>query len=83
MAVELEVKTFAEKSVRMPLFTGYMARGLALHVINMINPSLAQDLHEPNAIKPYSVTPLYFKAAYQCVRRMAQCLENVKVEISK
>jgi CRISPR-associated endoribonuclease Cas6 len=62
LAVELEVKTIGEKAVRMPLFTGYVARGLALHIMNRISPSLAQDLHEPNAIKPYSVTPLYFRS---------------------
>jgi CRISPR-associated endoribonuclease Cas6 len=63
LAVELEVKTFAEKGVGMPLFTGYVSRGLALNILNRVNPALAQDLHEPNAIKPYSVTPLYFRAA--------------------
>lgn len=62
MATELEIKTFAEKSVKMPLFTGYVARGLALHILNRIDPALSQDLHEPNALKPYSVTPLYFKS---------------------
>jgi CRISPR-associated endoribonuclease Cas6 len=63
LAIELEVKTVAEKSVRMPHFTGYIARGLALYILNRISPALAQDLHEPNAIKPYSVTPLYFRSA--------------------
>lgn len=63
MATELEVKTFAEKSVKMPLFTGYIARGLALHILNRVDPALSQDLHEPNAVKPYSVTPLYFRSA--------------------
>jgi CRISPR-associated endoribonuclease Cas6 len=63
LATELEVKTFAEKSVKMPLFTGYIARGLALHILNRVDPALSQDLHEPNAIKPYSVTPLYFRSA--------------------
>ncbi|AFU57336.1 putative CRISPR-associated protein, Cas6 family [Candidatus Nitrososphaera gargensis Ga9.2] len=62
MVTELEVKTFAEKSVKMPLFTGYVARGLALHILNRVDPALSQDLHEPNAIKPYSVTPLYFRS---------------------
>lgn len=62
MATELEIKMFAEKSMKMPLFTGYVARGLALHVINRVNPALSQNLHEPNAIKPYSVTPLQFRS---------------------
>jgi CRISPR-associated endoribonuclease Cas6 len=62
LATELEVKTFAEKSVKMPLFTGYVARGLALHILNRVNPALSQNLHEPNSVKPYSVTPLYFKS---------------------
>lgn len=62
MVTELEVKTFAEKSVKMPLFTGYLARGLALNILNRIDPALSQDLHEPNALKPYSVTPLYFRS---------------------
>jgi len=62
LVTELEVKTYAEKSTKMPLFTGYVARGLALHIINRVNPALSQNLHEPNAIKPYSVTPLYFRS---------------------
>lgn len=62
LVTELEVKTFAEKSVKMPAFTGYLARGLALNILNRIDPALSQDLHEPNALKPYSVTPLYFRS---------------------
>lgn len=62
MVTELEVKTFAEKGVKMPLFTGYVARGLALNILNRIDPALSQGMHEPNALKPYSVTPLYFKS---------------------
>lgn len=67
LAVEIEVKTFGEKSVKMPLFTGYVARGLALYILNKVSAALAQGLHEPNATKPYSVTPLYFRSA----RRLA------------
>jgi CRISPR-associated endoribonuclease Cas6 len=67
LATELEVKTFAEKSVKMPLFTGYVARGLALNILNRVNPALSQDLHEPNALKPYSVTPLYFRSTKKYV----------------
>lgn len=63
MVSEIEVKLFAEKSMKMPLFTGYVARGLALHIIQRVNPVLSQNLHEPNSIKPYSVTPLYFRSA--------------------
>lgn len=51
----------------MPLFTGYVARGLALHIIQRVNPVLSQNLHEPNSVKPYSVTPLYFRSTKKFV----------------
>ena len=60
MVTEIEVKTFATKSIKLPL-TGYIARGLALYMLRTVNPSVSQNLHQPNAVKPYSVTPLYFK----------------------
>jgi len=87
LVTELEIKTFAEKGVKMPLFTGYVARGLALHILNRVNPALSQNLHEPNSVKPYSVTPLYFRSKQKfhdgymldvsapCVFRM-RCLDE-------
>jgi CRISPR-associated endoribonuclease Cas6 len=67
LVTELELKIFATKSVKFPLFTGYIARGLALYMLRTVNPSISQNLHEPNAVKPYSVTPLYFKSSRKFV----------------
>jgi CRISPR-associated endoribonuclease Cas6 len=63
LITEIELKTFATKSVKLPVFTGYISRGLALHMLRSVNPSLSQYLHQPNVMKPYSVTPLYFKSS--------------------
>jgi CRISPR/Cas system endoribonuclease Cas6 (RAMP superfamily) len=51
------------RSIKLPLFTGYIARGLALYMLRTINPTISQNLHERNSVKPYSVTPLYFKSS--------------------
>lgn len=36
-------------------------------MLRSVNPSVSQDLHKPNVIKPYSVTPLYFKSSKKFV----------------
>ncbi|MEM3097294.1 MAG: CRISPR-associated endoribonuclease Cas6 [Nitrososphaerales archaeon] len=59
---ELELKMFAEKGVLLPSFTGYISRGLMLHMLRQVDPSISQKLHEPNVVKPYSVTPLRFRS---------------------
>ena len=48
--------------MHLPRFTGYISRGLLLTMIRRIDPSEAQELHEPQVQKPYSVTPLRFKS---------------------
>jgi CRISPR-associated endoribonuclease Cas6 len=53
---------FAEKPVVLPFFTGYVARGLLLHVVRMVDPAASGLLHELNVSKPYSVTPLRFRS---------------------
>jgi hypothetical protein len=45
-----------------PFFTGYVARGLLLHFIGLVDPSASGLLHELNVSKPYSVTPLRFRS---------------------
>lgn len=62
MPVEIGLETFAEKSVVLPFFTGYVGRGLLLHVVRQVDPSVSGLLHELNVSKPYSVTPLRFKS---------------------
>lgn len=52
----------AEKEVLLPHFTGHISRGLLLHILRHVNPAVSQSLHEPNVLKPYSLTPLYFKS---------------------
>jgi len=53
---------YAEKPVVLPSFTGYVARGLLLHVVRQVDPAASGLLHELNVSKPYSVTPLRFKS---------------------
>lgn len=62
MPVEFRLELQAEKEVFLPLFTGHIARGLLLHMLQQVNPAISIHLHEPNVPKPYSVTPLYFKS---------------------
>jgi len=60
--VEIGLEMYAGKSVVLPLFTGYVSRGLLLHILRQVKPELAGSLHEADRPKPYSVTPLRFKA---------------------
>ena len=53
---------YAEKPVVLPFFTGYVSRGLLLHIVRRVYPVLTGSLHEADKPKPYSVTPLRFKA---------------------
>ena len=62
MPVEIGLEIFAEKPVVLPFFTGYVARGLLLHVVRQVDPTASGLLHELNVSKPYSVTPLRFKS---------------------
>ena len=62
MPVEIGLEMYAEKPVVLPFFTGYVARGLLLHVVRTVDPAASGLLHELNARKPYSVTPLRFKS---------------------
>jgi len=62
MPVEIGLEMYAEKSVVLPFFTGYVARGLLLHVVRMVDPAASGLLHELDVSKPYSVTPLRFKS---------------------
>jgi CRISPR-associated endoribonuclease Cas6 len=60
--VEIGLEMYAEKPLILPFFTGYISRGLLLHILRMVNPKLASSMHEADKPKPYSVTPLKFKA---------------------
>ena len=64
---ELGFEMYAEKEVVLPRFTGYISRGLILALIRRTNPKEAQELHEPQVQKPYSVTPLRFKSRARTV----------------
>ena len=63
LPVEIGLEMYAEKSLVLPFFTGYVARGLLLHVVKCIDPAEASLLHELNVSKPYSVTPLRFRSS--------------------
>jgi len=59
---ELNLEMYSESEVLLPRFTGYISRGLLLHMLQQVDPTVSQRLHEPNIMKPYSVTPLYFRS---------------------
>jgi len=61
MPTEILLELVAEKDVMFPHFTGHISRGLFLHILRQVDPSLSLSLHQPNIRKPYSVTPLGFK----------------------
>ena len=61
MPVEIGLEMYAEKSVILPFFTGYVARGLLLHIVGMVDPGASGLLHKLNVSKPYNVTPLRFR----------------------
>jgi len=62
LPVEIGLEMYGEKEVVLPFFTGYVARGLLLHVVRQVDPAASGLLHELNVSKPYSVTPLRFKS---------------------
>lgn len=62
MPVKVGLEMYAEKPVILPFFTGYVSRGLLLHILRRVDPGLAGALHEADQPKPYSVTPLRFKS---------------------
>jgi CRISPR-associated endoribonuclease Cas6 len=61
LPVEYGLEMYGEGEVEVPFFTGYLARGLLLHMIRRVDPSASSALHELNVRKGYSVTPLYFR----------------------
>lgn len=61
MPVEVSLELYGEKPVILPSYTGYVSRGLLLHILGRVDPGLASSLHEADKPKPYSVTPLRFK----------------------
>jgi CRISPR-associated endoribonuclease Cas6 len=62
LPVEVGLEMYAEKPVVLPFFTGYVARGLLLHVVRQVDPAASGLLHELNVSKPYSVAPLRFRS---------------------
>jgi CRISPR-associated endoribonuclease Cas6 len=62
LPVEIALEMYAETPMVLPFFTGYVARGLLLHVVRQVDPAASGLLHELNVSKPYSVTPLRFKS---------------------
>lgn len=59
---EFGFEMYAEKEVTLPRFTGYISRGLLLAAMRRTDPVEAQEMHEFQVQKPYSVTPLRFKS---------------------
>ena len=63
MPVEVCLEMYGKRTLTLPFFSGYVSRGLLLHILRRIDPKLADEMHEANVPKPYSVTPLKFKSA--------------------
>lgn len=59
---ELEFFLKPEEDIQLPHYTGHISRGILLSLIKSSNPSSSQELHEANVLKPYSVTPIFFKS---------------------
>ena len=62
LPAELRLELVGEKEVTLPRFTGYISRALFLNMMRLVDPAEAMMLHEPESVKPYSVTPLMFKS---------------------
>jgi CRISPR-associated endoribonuclease Cas6 len=62
LPVDIGLEMYAKKATVLPFFTGYVARGLLLHVVRQVDPSASGLLHKLNVSKPYSVTPLRFRS---------------------
>lgn len=62
MPIEIGLEMYADRETVLPFFTGHISRGLLLHILRNVKPSVSQDLHELDVVKPYSVTPLYFRS---------------------
>jgi len=61
MPVEIGLEMYAEKPVVLSFFTGYVARGLFLHVVRQVDPAASGLLHKLNVSKPYSVLRFAFR----------------------
>ena len=61
LPTEFILEMYAVKAFSLPAFTGYVSRGIFLNMLRWVNPNLSEKYHKPNVMKPYSVTPLYFK----------------------
>ena len=61
LPTEFILEMYAVKAFSLPVFTGYVSRGIFLNMLRWVNPKLSEEYHKPNIMKPYSVTPLYFK----------------------
>jgi len=46
LPVEIGLEMYAEAPVILPFFTGYVARGLLLHVVRQVDPSASGLLHQ-------------------------------------
>jgi len=46
------MEMYAERSLVLPSFSGYVSRGLLLHILRGVHPGLADDLHRANISKP-------------------------------
>ncbi len=65
MPARITISMISERDFPLPRFTGHIARGLLLHIIRKSSPSMAQDLHELNVLKPYTVDRLHFRKKYR------------------
>jgi len=62
LPVEVCLELLGERPIQLPFFTGYISRGLLLHILRRVDPSISSRMHESDVPKPYSVTPIRFRA---------------------
>ena len=60
-AYEITFQLLAQKTGDLSLFLGEAERTVVLKLIHQNNPNIAKELHESTTIRPYAMTPLFYK----------------------
>ena len=63
MPFKLRFLCRSQESIMLPRFTGHVVRAVLLAIVGSIDRSAAERLHGAGDPKPYSVTPMRFKAS--------------------
>ena len=63
MPLKMELHCVTMDPITLPKFTGHVVRAMLLAMVGSVDGSAAGRLHEMGEPKPYSVTPIRFKAS--------------------